>query len=264
MSAVGHATWLGDDGLKQCLIENNLKVLRNDEGTAWYVFAYDGGVIHSTRVFKDGGAEQTDFEASFAAMTGLPIARTELYSGQNKLPVSDDGRMTVRTAISRPGWYARIRSFYFITSTPSSLHNKSPAGTDYGDVTYKCFDGSNVDVTDAPSTAVVTQIDFEANWNEDLIGGWMAIDPTLDGGTTDEWWVSCVGAPDIPAEAGGSIDFLAETNLEMVGDKRIDFDGRSTATIYDDPTYHSGKIRLIFKHPMGGAKRFQWFLSTYR
>ena len=70
MNKVSYATWLGDDGLKQFVISNKLSLFRNDEGRSWHVFAIDGNVIHETRVFKDNGEEQTDFETNFSLLSG--------------------------------------------------------------------------------------------------------------------------------------------------------------------------------------------------
>jgi len=70
---VGHATWLGADGLKQYALDNALAVQRNDENVAWRVFVMDSGVMHETRILKDSGAEQTDFEASWSSMKGRVV-----------------------------------------------------------------------------------------------------------------------------------------------------------------------------------------------
>ena len=72
---IGYATWLGSTGLKAFVAANSLNLFRADEGVAWYVFAISGDIIHEARIFKDDGADQTDFESSFASLSkNIPIS----------------------------------------------------------------------------------------------------------------------------------------------------------------------------------------------
>jgi hypothetical protein len=90
---IGYATWLGAEGLKAYVQTHDLSVQRNDEGTAWYVFAVEGNVSHATRVLKDGGAEQTDFEASYSSMAGSPVTPVRTYVSKEQVaPVAADGK----------------------------------------------------------------------------------------------------------------------------------------------------------------------------
>jgi hypothetical protein len=73
---IDYSTWLGTNGLKAAVIARSLVVQRNDEGSSWLVFAIDGPVVHVTRVLKDSGDEQVDFEAAFPSMTGRPAPAT--------------------------------------------------------------------------------------------------------------------------------------------------------------------------------------------
>jgi hypothetical protein len=66
---IGHASWLGSTGLKAFVVANSLNLFREDEGAAWYVFSINGDVIHETRIFKDGGSDQADFESSFSSLS---------------------------------------------------------------------------------------------------------------------------------------------------------------------------------------------------
>jgi hypothetical protein len=77
---VGYTTWLGIEGLKAYIVANHLPIQRNNEGTSWYVFASDDGIIHETRIVKDSGNDQVDFEASFSSLT----APLQIRSAHNK------------------------------------------------------------------------------------------------------------------------------------------------------------------------------------
>jgi len=73
---IGYPTWLGTDGLKLQVTSNKLNLMFNDEGVSWYVFAFDSGVIHETRILKDSGADQVDFETNFKALCNKPLPKS--------------------------------------------------------------------------------------------------------------------------------------------------------------------------------------------
>lgn len=256
--------------LKATVASKTLLLQSADLGSRYEVFALDGSVVYVSQLVKadqstenmfdanytkaDNDADVADFEASYLATSNKTLAKREA-----------DGRMTVRVTTSKLGSLFRLRTFAFVTSTPSSLHSKRPDGTDYRDVIITCFDADNADVTAGDlTTAVKTQLDFEPLYDQELIGGWLVTDAALVGGTTDAFFVGVVGAPDVPAEYGGSIDFVSETNLELVDDTHLNMDGRGTTLVRYDPVYHTGKIRFIFKHQAGALNRHQIFLETFR
>jgi len=82
---IGYPTWLNSSGLKQFAIANSLNVYREDEGAAWYVFVINGEITHETRVFKDGGSEQTDFESSFPTLNKTIPASTQTQPFASKI-----------------------------------------------------------------------------------------------------------------------------------------------------------------------------------
>jgi len=90
---ISYPTWLGADGLKLFATTTSLAVHRTDEGAAWRVFIADGPVCHETRVLKDESEEQTDFEASYAALAGRALQATIPFTGKNEsAPVAADGK----------------------------------------------------------------------------------------------------------------------------------------------------------------------------
>ncbi len=228
------------------------------DGPEVYVTSMWTGTVPDSVVATGYSQAQNDVDKADFVANYQPTANGQI------VPRTTDGRPQFRPTPASPGLIFRIRGFYFVTSTPSSLHNVDALGNAYGDVTMTCFDGSGTDVTSGDlTTAVRTLVDYEPHFNQDMMGGWLVVDPSLDGGTTDAWWLSAMGAPDIPANMGGCIDFVSQVNLEMTGNKTIAMDPQDAQVMYYDPVYHSGKIRFTFLHPAGGAKRFQIFMQHY-
>jgi len=200
--------------------------------------------------------EWTTMDGLVAVHTGEPIPHNSETA---------DGRSVVRQTIVNTAVAFRPRSISFKTADPSTLHNCKPDGTDYDDVTCKCYDANGDEITQAPYTgAVKTVIDFEPEYYYEMIGGGVDIPTTITGGTTNQWYGSCIGVPDIPAESGGSIDLINEVNLEADRDGILTLDGRGVLGLAYSETLHTNKIRFIFKHPAGVSERLQLLFEIFR
>lgn len=158
-----------------------------------------------------------------------------------------------------PNFALRCMSFY--TSKLDSIHNVNPLNDDdIGDLTMSLFKKANgtwVAATDIDATKTV--IDWEPQYNSEMIGGTLDLPSGLAGGSTDEWFLACIGVPDYPSQYGGSLVYLTETNLEAVTRTHVDLDGRATSYMAYNfgGAPHTNRIRFIFKHPAGAQKRFQ-------
>lgn len=243
----------------------------DDDGTVYTIWLYDGPEVHLCTIWKDvvpnhilsGGytqdqndTDKTDFETNYKAAGNQPVEKRE-----------PDGRAIIRISTALPGRRFRLRTIYFETSAPSALHNKEAGGggTDLGDAVVKCYSGDGTDVTAGDlTTAVKTTLAFEAQEDIEMIGGWLVVDSSLIGGVSNNWWMSVLAAPDIPRQYGGSIDYVNEVNLEMLSDSKVSMDGRASAPVPYDPTYHSGKLLFVVRHPAGSSKRFQVFLECFK
>jgi len=240
----------------------------DEDAETYTVYGYDGPEVHLCKIWKgavpDGvlsvysqeqnDADKADFETHYKDTANWPLEKRE-----------KDGRLVARISTATSGHLFRLRAYSFKTCNPSTLHNCKPDGSSYGDVTITEFDGNGDVITGSDFTASVkTYIDFEAQQDIELIGGWSEIDDSIHGSGMGAWYLSCIAAPDVPAQYGGCIDFISEADLGALQDKRIVTDGRSSALIKYDPTYHSGKIRIIIKHPAGVQKDFQFFMETFR
>lgn len=215
-------------------------------------------------------AQVADFDANYkAGSTQAAGADDALLTGWrlNRVGVlvevrGPDGRPNIRPAVASAGKVFNLRSFTFYTANDGSLVNEKWDGTPWGDVAYRMYDANGVE-TNNGVLAVRTELDYEAQYEQELIGGWLNQDPSI-AGLTAGWWFASVGAPDIPPAFGGQIDFVSKTSLEVLQQNRLDMDGRSTMPTPYDPDTHAGLIRFIFWHPQGIQKRFQITLETYK
>jgi hypothetical protein len=239
-----------------------------ETNTEYTIWGYDGPEVHICTIYKgsvpDGVLPSYSQETNDAALEEWE----EDYKAAGNWPLEKkepDGRTIVRISTAVPGRRYRLRAFYFKTCDPATLRNGSANGVDLGDVVMKCYDDEDDELAGPDfSTAVKTVLQFEALVDIEMIGGWMVVDSSLAGGTSDAWWISVLAAPDVPAEYGGNIDYVNEANLEMLTNNQVTMDGRASAVVKYDPVYHSGKLLFIIKHPAGVSKRFQVFVEHFR
>lgn len=73
---IGYGSWLGATGLKSQVVINGWSLFYSDESASMHVYAIDGVVVHETRIFKDGGADQVDFDTNFKALANKPLSQS--------------------------------------------------------------------------------------------------------------------------------------------------------------------------------------------
>jgi hypothetical protein len=242
--------------IHDCPITVALNGVSIDQGNCVVVFKADllegeSQMLDTVVKAHSGAPLAVDTNVVLTTPTGTPLA------------TSVDGRLVSRNTIATPGMGTHLRSFNFTTAKKNSLVCASPLNVAYTDVAYKMFDAAGVE-TQVDAEAVETRIEFEANYNQELVGGGIIVDPTLIGGTSDAWWAAAIAAPHIPAAYGGQVGFVSKINLEMLIDGYLDIDGRSAMYIAYDSVNHSGLIRFTFWHPVGAQKRMLVYLETFR
>lgn len=179
-----------------------------------------------------------------------------------------DGALIVRTKAAKKGWSFWAVPVEVTTSTLlGSIHCKMSDGTDITWVNCKIYDGNDQEITTAGllnanlATCVKTVIDFEPTFDYEIIGGALRINsnPSQD----VRLWI--VGAPDIPAQFGGSKEFASGINLKFLApDSSFEIDGRVTKYLTYNPVTHQGKMRIILKHPPGLQLNIQVVIHMYR
>lgn len=193
-----------------------------------------------------------------------------------------DGANIVRTKTTQTGWHFEPRSIDFITSKAGSLFNRKPAGNtidsseDYGDATLKFFDQNGLQLTQGQgesaeayqarldSYCVKSQIDWQATYDMDIIGTTVSVLNPPTGSERAYIWITI--APDIPANLGGNVEFLAGGwNLRFFTLDQTSFlDGRGIKRLAYDPVYNSNKIRVTAKHSPGIKIELQFVAEHFR
>lgn len=189
--------------------------------------------------------DATDFETNYKALCNI------------KEPVES----RIRTCK-----YGRRQHCRFITITTADQNNYDNTDyldEDYGDVTYTMVD-SERNITTTNALAKETWIDWMPNYSYEVRGGSVFIPDTLVG-DLNLWEIHVVGAPDIPKEYGGSLEFLANPRIKWNTGKTIVCDSQlDPAEVPYMPGIPANKIRFIFKHPVGAQVEFQIHLNLYK
>lgn len=217
--------------------------------------------LQQNNVILNDGVKNYSFEEAINYMTFL----TSVFNYNNK---DIDGALITRAKAAKKGWSFWALPPEITTSTlGGTLYCKDSAGVDIPGVSCKIYDANNTEITIAGllnanlATCVKTVLDIEVPFDTELIGGALRIhsNPAQD----IRLWI--VGAPDIPAQYGGSKEFASGVNLKFLApDSSFDIDGRVTKYITYNGTTHTGKIRLIFKHPAGLQVNMQVVIQLYR
>lgn len=166
----------------------------------------------------------------------------------------------VRHKTSPTGWTYQAHAVEITTSKLNSIHNKDRFGADFGFATLTLKDASGNTTTDE-TQAVASWLEWEPKWDYELIAGRIYVRDTV---TTDlRLWV--VGAPYIPAFAGGSKVMVAGINLDFVDEfQPITTDGRVSKYMTYNSTYHTNMLRFIFKHEAGEQHRLMILMELYK
>lgn len=242
------------------LIGNNLlpyKYIDPGDGN-YYLFAVDLPFQYECTIAQDGGDDQIDFETNYKnnAMTTI-----------NQMDI--DGAMIVRLKAAKKGWtYASTPIEIITAKVGADLYSKLPDGiTDRNWTTVSTYDvqGNPVisDPGDGTANATITEtiVDFEPPFDYEIIGGELRSSKNI----TDDVRLWIVAVPDVPAQFGGSKEMAGGINLKyLVPGNVYSVDGRVTKALTYDSKKHTGKIRLIFRHPAGVQEQLSIVFEIYK
>lgn len=244
--------------LKNYSLQHSIPIKWIEEETSYDLFVIDKELIFSHSINKDiSSSELTDF------LTNIKNVVTPFFE-----QIDSDGANIVRIKAAKKGWSFWALPIELNTSTiGGSVYAKDSLGNDIPGISCRIYNSSDVEIT-VPGlldvnlgTCVKTVLDFEPTFDYELIGGSLRINsnPVQD----VRLWI--VGAPDIPANLGGSKEFASGVNLKFLApDSAFDIDGRVTKYITYNPVTHQGKLRIILKHPPGLNINIQILIHTYR
>jgi hypothetical protein len=194
------------------------------------------------------------------AHNGEPLAQNALTNVKlvedDTTPRDSDGSPLQRTKVTTTGWHYQLHGIEFETSKLNSLESKKADGSDWNFAILKFYElvngvetqitGENLTQEYLDTHCIKTVVDWEPTFDVDIIGGMLrqAAPPT----ESVDLWV--VGAPDISAAYGGSKEFVTNLDLELMGEG-VQIDGKAPKYVPYNATYHTGKFRLILRHPAG-------------
>jgi len=191
--------------------------------------------------------------------------------GIDPTPRDSENAPISRQKTTKTGWHYEPRALDFFTSSHGSLYNRKHNGNqiddgdDYGDASIHFFNSSGLELTyqqtgyetetelefqaRLDSGCVLSYLDWQPDYNMDIIGGIMMLKDT----PASRAYMWTIVAPEIPEIYGGSVPHVAGGwNLEFFDTKdKIKIDGRGIKTIAYDPVYNSNKFRTIIKHSPG-------------
>lgn len=228
-----------------------------DIDNVYYIYAIDGGFEFECLIPKNSNSDQTDFETNYKNNSFNTLSQFDT-----------DAAQIVRIKAAKKGWSFCALPVEMTTSTLlGSLFCKDSLGVDIPGISCKIYNESDVEITTAGIananllTCTKTVLDVELPYDFELIGGDLRINsnPAAD----VRLWI--VGAPDIPAQYGGSKEFASGINLKFLApDASFSIDGRVTKYITYSNVTHSGKVRFILKHPAGTQINLQFVIHMYR
>lgn len=233
---------------KQIIITKEIAI-QYVEGVQFYtLLAFDGPMQLFCRIEKENNEDQIDFEANYK-------------SGANKklsIPKDSDGSPLQRIKITTSGWHYQLHGLEFETSKLNSLYSKKVDNTNYsfGNLKfYESIDGIETEITGdnlnqsyLDSSCIKTIMDWEPTYDLEIIGGMLKMNTSPNEDL--RMWV--VGVPDVPEAYGGSKSFAVNVNLKYVGiEEGVKVDGRAPKYLTYNATYHTNRIRMIFRHSAG-------------
>ena len=236
-----HTVNLNWTDFKNEVNSRGLKIQYYLSDITYHILAFDDKLKFYCKLEKENpsSSDQTDFETNYR-----DAANKKMQS------VDSDGSTLTRAKITATGWQYHIQGIQFTTSDLSSLVSKDEAGNDIGFSTYKLYDDTDTEITQEINevNAVKTVIDWEPTFDYEIIGG--ALKMMQD--TTQNIYAYVTAVPDIPANLGGSKDFICCVNMKFIKNHdEIRADGRSSKKLLYDAVNHTNKMRITLKHPAG-------------
>lgn len=243
----------------------------DEDDASYLIWTYDGPDVHICQLWKgdipytlaatysqgQNDTDKADFETNYKSIGNQPLYQSDT-----------DGAQIVRNKAAKKGWTYAALPFEFQTARLSdTLFSQDLAGTNRTWITLKAYDVNGTEVTTAGllnanyANIVKTVISFEPPFDYEVIGGVIRTTSTLNA----DMRMYIIGAPDIPAQYGGSKEMAGGINLNyLAANNEYAVDGRVTKYIKYDASTHQGKIQIALKYPAGTNGSFSIVVELYR
>jgi len=194
-----------------------------------------------------------DFESNYKAKFNGPL-----------IQLDSDGASMSRVKVAPAGWSYQMRMLQLRTATIGSLVNSDVNNQPLTDAVLKFYDANNALVTDVGQQAsiVKTVLDVEPPYDYYIASGQLRMYETV----TQDVFVNFIGVPDVPAQAGGSKQFVQNVNVRFLNSFPLLEAGAPQAAkwLQYNAQYHTNKIRIVFFHPAGYQINVGAFLESYK
>lgn len=188
-----------------------------------------------------------------------------------EIPRDSDGSPLQRTKITTTGWHYQLHGIEFETSKLNSVYSKKIDNTDYGFSSIKFYEsineveteitGENLNQSYLDINCIKTTLDWEPTHDLEIIGG-MLKQKTIP---TEDIRLWVIGVPDIPEASGGSKPFAVNMNLAFIGlEEGVKVDGRAPKYMTYNSTYHTNKLRIILRHPVGTKHKLKMIFELFK
>jgi len=167
-----------------------------------------------------------------------------------------------RITTNKIGRRLHDRYISITTADQDNYDNTDYNDDDYGDVTYIMKD-INGDATTTDIEAKETWIIFEPTFDYEIWWGKVYVPAVLSGENDDAWECHAIAVPDIPAPTG-CIELIANPRLKWKKGGEVGKEVVNPAELKYSEIYHTNKILIIFKHPVGAQCEFQINLAMFK
>lgn len=246
-------------------VARNLSMQWKEVKKVYWLIAFDGPFQFECvlRIDDPANNDQIEFETNYknAVTTNKKI----------EAPKDSDGSPLQRVKITTTGWHYQLHGVEFETSKLNSIYSKKVDGTDYGFSSIKFYElvngveteitGANLNQTYLDSNCIKTIMDWEPTHDLEIIGG-MLKQKEIPGSDVRLW---VIGVPDVPEVAGGSKPFAVNINLAFIGiEEGVKVDGRAPKYLTYNATYHTSKLRIMLRHPVGFKHKMNMIFELFK
>jgi len=222
---------------------------------------YDGLLVENGYLYvlttEPMSSEQEDLiKGLIYSLNDIPA---EVITQADQAPKDPDGSTLSRVKAASSGWTAQLHGVELEVGKLDSVIESSEVTVN---TALKFYDDSDVELTtqeDIDAEAVKTVFDWEPAVDYEIIGGEVRIVDTM----TDDIRVTVIGVPEIPAIYGGSKVMVTNINLRYFPYTPVKTDGRASKRLTYDATYHTSKLRFVFKHPVGAKLKLAIIFELY-
>ena len=121
--------------------------------------------------------------------------------------------------------------------------------------------GENLNQTYLDSHCIKTLIDWEPTHDIEILGGMLKMNSV----PSENLRMWTIGVPDVSEAYGGSKPFAVNINLKFIGtEEGVKVDGKTPKYLTYSATYHTTKLRMIFKHSAGFKHQLHMIFELFK